>query len=110
MLATGAEVHMKRFRVSACIWLAATALAGCAGGEATYSADVRVTSPELVVVQPGVEVVADADEPLFYADGYYWLYRDGLWLRSDSYRNGFARIDVNIVPAQLRQIPEPRTY
>jgi len=100
---------MKRIGVSACIWLASAVLAGCAG-EATYSGDVRVTSPELVAVQPGVEVVADADEPLFYVDGYYWLYRDGVWLRSDSYRNGFARIDVNIVPVSLRQIPEPRTY
>lgn len=100
---------MKRFGVSACAWLAAAMLAGCAG-EAQYSGEVTVTSPELVAVQPGVEVVADADEPLFYADGYYWLYRDNIWLRSDSYRGGFARIDVNLVPNQLRTLPQPRAY
>ena len=101
---------MKRIGISACVWLAAAALAGCAGGEAQYSGEVTVSSPELVAIQPGVEVVADADEPLFYADGYYWLYRDGMWLRSDSYRNGFARIDVQMVPDQLRRLPEPRHY
>jgi hypothetical protein len=101
---------MKRIGISACVWLAAAALAGCAGGEATYSGEVTVTSPELVAIQPGVEVVADADEPLFYSDGYYFLYRDGMWLRSDSYRGGFARIDVQMVPDQLRRLPEPRHY
>ena len=44
----------------------------------------RDTSPELVAVGPDVQVVADADEPLFYADSYYWLYRDNMWLRSDT--------------------------
>jgi hypothetical protein len=102
---------MRRFRVSASTWLAAAALAGCASGEATYGGgEVKVSSPELVAIQPGVEVVADADEPLFYTDGYYWLYRDGAWLRSDSYRDGFAHIDVTLVPDSLRQLPSPRSY
>ena len=99
---------MKGLRV--CAWLAAAVLAGCAGGQAEYAGEVTVTSPQLVAVEPGVEVVADANEPLFYSDGYYWLYRDGLWLRSDNYRGGFARIDVNMVPTQLRRLPEPGSY
>jgi hypothetical protein len=69
-----------------------------------------VTSPDLVAVSPGVQVIADADEPLFYADGYYWLYRDNTWMRSDNYRGGFARIDVNIVPQGVRAIQQPQTY
>jgi hypothetical protein len=75
-----------------------------------YSAEVHVTSPELVAISPDVQVVADSDEPLFYADGYYWLYRDNLWLRSDSYKGGFARVDVNIVPGTIRAMPQPQTY
>jgi hypothetical protein len=101
---------MKPVRYSACAWLVAAALGGCAGGEVESGATVRVTSPELVAVSPGVQVVADADEPLFYADGYYWLYRDGVWLRSDSYRGGFARMDVNMVPSEVREIPQPQVY
>ena len=101
---------MKPVRFSACAWLVAAALGGCAGGEVESGAEVRVTSPELVAVSPGVQVVADADEPLFFADGYYWLYRDGIWLRSDSYRGGFARIDVNMVPGEVRDIGNPQVY
>jgi hypothetical protein len=98
-----------KFRVSCCVWLAAAGLVGCAT-ENQYAGDVRVTSPELVAIEPGVEVVADADEPVFYAEGYYWLYRDGVWLRSDSFRTGFARIDLPLVPDRLRRIAEPRSY
>ena len=101
---------MKRLGISACGWLAAALLAGCAGGQVEYSGEVAVASPELVPIEPGVEVVSDANEPMFYSDGYYWLYRDGAWLRSDSYRGGFARIDVNVVPGELRQLPRPQAY
>jgi hypothetical protein len=101
---------MRRLRVSMYAWVVAAALGGCAAGEAEYGADVRVTSPELVAISPGVQVIADADDPVFYADGYYWLYRDNVWLRSDSYRGGFARIDVNMVPSEVRTIDRPSTY
>jgi hypothetical protein len=103
MLPRSAEVRM-RIRVSVCAWAVAAACAG------EYAGQVTVTSPELVPVQPGVEVIADADEPVFYADSYYWLYRDDMWLRSESYRNGFARVDVHLVPERLRQLPEPHRY
>jgi len=101
---------MRRLRVSVYAWVVAAALGGCAAGEAEYGADVRVTSPQLVAISPGVQVIADADDPLFYADGYYWLYRDNVWLRSDSYRGGFARIDANMVPYDLRTLDSPNTY
>ena len=85
------------------------AILGCAttGG---YEYGVAVSSPELVTVQPGVAVVADADAPLFYSDGYYWLYRDGYWARSPSYHGGFARVDINYVPHRVRYIPHPEGY
>lgn len=96
------------------LWVVATALAACAGGEmegqVNTTADVRVTSPDLVAVGPGIQVIADADEPVFYSDGYYYLYRDNGWLRSDNDRSGFARIDVMAVPERLRAIPQPRVY
>jgi hypothetical protein len=96
-------------RACSCIWLIAAALAGCAS-ETQYVGNVHVTSPELVSVAPGVEVVADADDPVFYADGYYWLYRNGVWLRSGLPGTGFARIDLQLVPDRLRRIQEPRSY
>jgi hypothetical protein len=111
MLNLSAEVHMRFGRISALAFAVATSLAGCMGtGEVEYAGAVHVTSPELIVVSPGVQVVADADEPLFYSDGYYWLYRGGYWLRSDSYRGGFARVDVTYVPQRIRTIQQPQVY
>jgi hypothetical protein len=94
---------------SACAWLAALALAACSG-EVQYVGEVHVTSPELIAIQPGVEVIADADEPVFYMNGYYWLYRDAGWLRSDSFKTGFVRIENDLVPDRLRDLREPESY
>lgn len=102
---------MKSTRVSACVFVVAASLAGCgATGEVEYAGSVRVTSPELITVSPGVQVVADAEEPLFYSHNNYWLYRDGYWFRSDNYRNGFARVDFVYVPGELRVIDRPQLY
>ena len=102
---------MKRTTVSACVFVVAASLAGCgATGDVEYSGEVRVTSPELVAISPGVQVVEDADEPLFYADNNYWLYRDSTWYRSDSYRGGFARVDYTYVPSEIRTIDRPQVY
>ncbi len=85
------------------------AVLGCAT-TGSYEYGVAVSSPDLVTVQPGVAVVADADAPLFYSDGYYWLYRNGYWARSPSYHGGFARIDYHYVPARVRYIDHPEHY
>lgn len=104
---------MRRIRVSGCAFalLLATLLGACSfSGEVDYARDVTVTSPRLVVVSPGVQVVEDANAPLFYVNGFYWLYRDAAWLRSDSYRGGFARVDYATVPHELRAIEQPQLY
>ena len=89
--------------------LIAAGLCGCAG-TVHYRGTVAVQDPNLVEVQPGVYAVADADEPLFYNDGYYWLYSDGAWLRSSRYNGGFVRVDAYHVPQRVRVIDHPRAY
>lgn len=102
---------MKRTRLSACVFAVAAWLAACHGtGDVDYAGAVSVSSPELVQLSPGVQVVADADEPLFFADGYYWLYRDDIWLRSREYNGGFARVDFVSVPQEIRVIERPQIY
>jgi len=92
-------------------WFIAAGLVGCAGtGEVEYSGGVAVASPDLVEVEPGVQVLADADAPVFYSDGAYWEYRDGMWYRSGYYDRGFARVDINYVPVRIRTIDNPRVY
>lgn len=66
------------------------------------------STPGLVYVSPGVHVVADYDYPVFYSQGFYWRYNDGIWLRSRVYNRGFVR--VHQVPVVVRQIRNPHRY
>lgn len=78
------------------------------GGEADFRLSLPVLLPPLVVVHPGVSVVRDFDEEVFYADGYYWARQDRSWFRSHDHRRGWARVDQRHVPAPLAQAPPGR--
>lgn len=67
-------------------------------------------SAKLVPITSSVQVVADADEPLFFAQGSYWLYRDGYWFQSRSYRFGFTRVEYTSVPRDIRELDRPELY
>ena len=64
--------------------------------------------PPLVVVQPGVQVVSDYDQEIFFAGGYYWARRGPYWYRAADYRSRWAYVPVRRVPASLVQIPPGR--
>jgi hypothetical protein len=34
---------------------------------------------DLVTVTPGIQVIADYDESIFYTDGFYWRNYDNAW-------------------------------
>jgi hypothetical protein len=90
-------------------FLLSASLAACAGtAEVRYSSGA--TDPELVAMDtdPSVLVVANADEPVFYIDNSYWLFRDNLWYRSGSHRGGWARVDQP--PEHVRRIERPAAY
>lgn len=46
--------------------------------------------PDLVEVSPGVQVIYDYDEPIFFSDGFYWRQTGGVWYSSRSYRGGWG--------------------
>jgi hypothetical protein len=46
--------------------------------------------PPLVEVRPGLQVVQDYDDEIFFADGYYWMQRDGSWYRARDYRQRWS--------------------
>ena len=79
------------------------------GVSASYSTPAPV---ELVEVRPGVWVAVDHHRPLFYSDGYYWMWRDGTWLRSYSYYGGgWSVVHYRYVPYSLRHLDRhPRYY
>jgi hypothetical protein len=84
--------------------------AACAGtADVQYAGDVRVSSPELIPIDRDVHVLADADEPVFYTDNSYWLYRNQRWYRSDSHVGRWTYVED--VPRPLRRIErEPQAY
>jgi hypothetical protein len=89
--------------------LSASLAAACAGEAAVrYSGDA--TTPDLVAIDidPSVMVVANADEPIFYTENTYYLYRNDRWYRSASHRSGWKRIETP--PERLSRIEQPRTY
>ena len=76
-----------------------------------YSGGVAVNAnaeADLVEVSPGVEVVADYNEPVFFADDYYWAYRGGIWYQSGYYGGGWRR--AGYVPGHITSIRHPEGY
>jgi len=89
--------------------LAATLARGCAGSyDYGYGYTSDYSTPDLAYVGNGVYAVTDWDEPVFYADDYYWRYNSGLWYRSPFYYGDWqyhAR-----PPRAVLQIDRPYNY
>lgn len=80
---------------------------GCAAsGSARYSASV--TTPRLVYVSPGVQVIEDYDEPIFYSSNMYWRHDGGVWYQSRYHTSGWVR--VASPPAPIVRIERPAMY
>jgi hypothetical protein len=78
--------------------------AASAPARAQVAVDVRIgfpSPPPLVVVSPGVQVVPDYDEEVFFVDGWYWLRSDASWYRTRDYRGGWALVPARAVPVAL---------
>ena len=82
----------------------AVALGAC---EATVSGEAYGPGPDLEYVGPGVQVVADYDQPVFYSGGFYWLYSGDAWYRSPYYNGGWAYATP---PAAVLSIRQPYAY
>ena len=62
--------------------------------------------PPLAVVEPGVQVVRDCDDEVFFTGGYYWhAGRDGTWYRTRSYRGGWVMAPRHTVPVAIVRLP-----
>jgi hypothetical protein len=62
--------------------------------------------PPLVVVEPGIQVVPDYPEEVFFVDSWYWVRRDGRWFRARDYRAGWSYYAAP--PSALVRIPPGR--
>jgi len=99
---------MNRIFVCSVLVSALSAAAGCyVAAEPQYTAE-EDGAGDLVEVSPGVEVVADYDEPVFFADDFYWAFRGGVWYSSPWYRGGWVRAEH--VPDHIGHIEHPEMY
>ena len=73
-----------------------------------YGAGYVAGGPALVEVSPGVQVIADYDEPIFFVDGLYWRSYGGVWYSSRVYTGGWA-VNYN-APYAVRGISNPGMY
>lgn len=84
-------------------------LAACGGSVGPkYAGNVRVADSRLVAVNPDVKTLADANEPVFFARGSYWLFHDGQWFRAKQAAGPWTYEAKPPVP--VRQIEQPYAY
>ena len=69
------------------------------------SATVYVADPHFVHVNPDVQVFVDADRPVFFVRGTYWLFDDGKWWTAPSLTERWTY--VKKPPGPVRQIDNP---
>ena len=67
-----------------------------------------IDTPDLVEVSPGVQVVADYDESVFYSDGFYWRFYGDTWYRSNNYAGGWVYVDSP--PSRVATIRSPGAF
>jgi hypothetical protein len=73
----------------------------------SVSVTATTVGPDLVYVSPGVQVIADYGEPVFYADGYYWRESGGIWYRSSYHTHGWVSYRA---PYSIVSIRDRHTY
>lgn len=61
--------------------------------------------PPVVVVEPGIQVVEDQDDEVFYVDNVYWVRRGPHWYRANDHRGGWVVVDGPRVPPSLVRLP-----
>jgi hypothetical protein len=62
-------------------------------------------APPLVVVSPGVMVVPDYEEEVFFVNGWYWCRRGPYWYRARDHRGGWVVVERQYVPVTLVKTP-----
>jgi hypothetical protein len=89
--------------------LVAVALAAPARAAGVFEASIQIALPPvlppLYVVEPGVQVVEELDEEVFFANGWYWVRRDARWYRARDTRHRWIFVEPRFVPSGLRRIP-----
>ncbi len=57
--------------------------------------------PTLVVIEPGVQVVEDNDDEVFFVDNWYWHRRGGHWYRNQTHNGSWVVVEERVVPRTI---------
>ena len=68
---------------------------------------IQIGGP-LVYVGPGVWVLPDSQEEVFYNNGWYWARSHDHWYRSHGRRGGWGVVDERYVPRPVMRLPPGR--
>lgn len=81
----------------------------CGGVGPKYTGNVRMADSRMVPINPDVKTAVDAEQPVFFARGSYWLFDDGKWFRADR-PDGATWEYVAKPPVPVAQIDQPYAY
>lgn len=57
--------------------------------------------PKLVELEHGLYVVHDHFAAVYYTEGRYWLYHQGIWYRATSWNSAWTPVHVDLVPGRI---------
>lgn len=77
-------------------------------GDVAIPVNLPAELPPLVMVQPGLGVVADLDVEVFFADGCHWTRKDQVWLRARNAAGPWVRVEEVLVPVAIARSPPGR--
>src|SRR5688572_14555376 len=92
--------------------LIALALLSLSGTALASDVEIKINlpwaePPPLVVVSPGIQIVPDYDEEIFFVSGFYWVRRDGKWWKARDHRASWVLVPSG-VPASLVKLTPGR--
>ena len=91
-------------KIPTLLFLSATLLSNRAFAGIGVSVNIGFPAPPpLVVVAPGVQIVEDNDDEIFFNDGYYWVERDGGWYRTKDYHGHWVVVEREHVPVFIAE-------
>jgi hypothetical protein len=98
-------------RLILCLALALSLLPATARAQVEASIQIGLpVAPPLVVVQPGIQVVENQDEEVFFVGGWYWCRRGDYWYRGRGPNASFMYVEPQRVPYRLAYLPPPGHY
>jgi hypothetical protein len=66
------------------------------------------TEPVLVSIGPGISVIEDSDQEVFFTGGYYWVHYGGRWWHAPDYHGHWVVVETHAVPEQVLSYPPGR--